>query len=65
MRHLVVFVLRLWIDSADNPASLEGQVECIPTGERAHIRSEHDIARFIHERVAPCAADETRPNRLE
>jgi hypothetical protein len=53
MRHLVVFVLRLWVDSESNPASYEGQMEYIATGERTHIRTEKDVIHFIHTHTNP------------
>jgi hypothetical protein len=47
MRTLVTFILRLWVDpQADEPA-WEGQVEDVASGERAHVRSPEELARFI------------------
>jgi len=47
MRHLVTFILRLWVDSESSPAACEGQVECVATGEQSHIRSQAEAAHFI------------------
>ena len=47
MRHLVTFIVRLWIDTEADSAASEGQVECITTGERGHVRNPEDIVRFI------------------
>ena len=47
MRRHVTFILRLWVDSEDGLAAYEGQVECLATGERVHIRTQEEIIRFI------------------
>ncbi len=51
MRHLVTFIVRLWIDTEANAATCEGQAECVTTGERVHVRSREDIVRFIDARL--------------
>ena len=60
MRTLVTFIMRLWVDPQEPQPALsgsegpawEGQVECIGTGERAHVRCPEDLARFIGDHVA-------------
>lgn len=51
MRHLVTFILRLWVDPETGPTSCEGQVECVATGEQRHIHSSEDFVRFIESRL--------------
>lgn len=45
-RTLVTFVLRLWVDQAQEPA-WEGRMECVSNGAWAHVRSLEDVMRFI------------------
>ena len=47
MRRHVTFILRLWVDSEDGLAAYAGQVECLATGERIHIRTQEDVIHFI------------------
>ena len=49
MRHLVTFILRLWVSAEE--ASCEGEVECVATGERRHVRKQEDVARFVETRI--------------
>ena len=51
MRHLVTFIVRLWIDTEADSAVCDGQVECVATGERVHVRNREDIVRFIDTRL--------------
>jgi hypothetical protein len=53
MRHLMTFILRLWVDPDASPASCEGQVECVATGEQMHIHSQAETAAFIMRRLDP------------
>ena len=47
MRTLVTFILRLWVDPQVEEPAWEGQVECITSDERAHVRGPEELARFI------------------
>jgi hypothetical protein len=47
VRRLVTFILRLWVNAETDPPAYEGQMECVPTGEQAHIRQPEDITRFV------------------
>ncbi|MBU0490487.1 MAG: hypothetical protein KKA73_01425 [Chloroflexi bacterium] len=47
MRTLVTFILRLWIDPQAEAPAWEGQVECVSSDQRAHVRGVADLARFI------------------
>ncbi len=47
MRTLVTFILRLWVDPQAGIPGWEGQVECLASNERIHIRGLQDLARFI------------------
>ena len=58
MRRLVIFVLRLWIDSEGSSASYEGRVEYIATGEYAHVHSEEDVVQFIRGHINLCQGEE-------
>ena len=60
MRHLVTFIVRLWIDTEADAASCEGQVECVATGERGHVRNREDIVRFIDTRLHVPESDQGR-----
>jgi hypothetical protein len=55
MRHLVTFILRVWVGIEAVPQTWEGQVECVATGERAHVRGETDMARFVESHLADAA----------
>ncbi len=70
MRRLVTFVVRLWVDpQAQEPAlrdgeglAWKGQVECVGTDERAHVRGAAELARFIEAQMAePRAGRPERP----
>lgn len=55
MRHLVTFILRLWVNTEAVPPACEGEVECVATGERIHVRKQEDVARFVKTRLdLPC-----------
>jgi hypothetical protein len=58
MRHLVTFILRLWVDPEARPAECDGQVECVATGEQRHVRSSEDFVRFIETRLNPSSNTE-------
>ncbi len=58
MRHQVTFILRLWVNPDRGPASCEGQVECVATGEQAHVRSQAEAARFILHHLQPSPSGE-------
>jgi hypothetical protein len=63
MRHLMTFILRLWVDPDASPASCEGQVECVASGEQMHIRSQAETAAFILRRLDPHSnATEAEPS---
>ena len=47
MRTLVTFILRLWVDPQAEEPTWEGQVECVSSNQRAHVRNVADLARFI------------------
>ena len=47
MRHIVTFIIRLWVDPEDYQPTCEGQIECLATGEQTHIRNQADAWRFI------------------
>ncbi|HNR97264.1 MAG TPA: hypothetical protein PKO09_10965 [Anaerolineae bacterium] len=51
MRRLVTFVVRLWVDPDAQQPSWEGQVECVGSGERAHVCGTEELARFVDEHV--------------
>jgi hypothetical protein len=58
MRHQVTFILRLWVNPDSGPTPCEGQVECVATGEQAHVRSQAEAARFILRHLNPSAPGE-------
>jgi hypothetical protein len=51
MRHLVTFIVRLWIDPQTERPDWEGQVECVASDRRVHIHSGEDLLRFIEVEV--------------
>ncbi len=51
MRTLVSFILRLWVDPQAEEPVWEGQVECVASGERAHVRGAQELVRFIEART--------------
>ena len=51
MRHLVTFILRLWVEAEADPQGWEGQVEYVATGERMHVRSQAEIVHFVECRM--------------
>jgi hypothetical protein len=59
MRHLVTFILHLWVDHENNSPSYEGQVECVATREQKHVRSSEEILSFIETRLKPSSTVET------
>ena len=61
MRHLVTFILRLWVETETDSPNWEGQVECVATGERLHVRNRDDIAHFVEARIHPKTASRDEP----
>ena len=61
MRQLVTFIVRLWIDTEADSTACEGQVECVTTGERGHVRNHEDIVRFIDVRLHVSESDRGQP----
>jgi len=59
MRHLVTFIVRLWVDPETSSPGYEGQVECVATCEQKHVRSSEDILSFIETRLNPVFNAET------
>jgi len=47
MRHLMIFIVRLWVDAQAEPLIWEGQVESVSDGARGHISGLEDLGRFI------------------
>jgi len=65
VRTLVTFILRLWVDpQADEPA-WEGQVECVSSDQRAHVRGVEDLARFIEAEAIESRAEHPNSNQEE
>ena len=60
MRRHVTFILRLWVDSEDGLAAYEGQVECLATGERRHIRTQEEVIHFIETHIGLPSVAETQ-----
>jgi predicted secreted Zn-dependent protease len=60
MRTLVTFILRLWVDPEAVEHNWEGQVECVASGERTHVRGPDDMARFIEARIAESQTEDVR-----
>jgi hypothetical protein len=56
MRTLVTFILRLWVDPQAEGPGWEGQVECVASEERAHVRGPDDLARFIEAQAVESGA---------
>ena len=52
MRHLVTFIVRLWVDVQVEPSTWEGQVECVADGECEHVRAPEELMRFIDAHIA-------------
>lgn len=52
MRTLVTFIVRLWVDPQAKEPVWEGQVECVGSEQRVHVRGAQDLARFIEARVS-------------
>ncbi len=48
MRHLITFIMRLWVDVQVEPPAWEGQVECVTDSEHEHVRTPEELMRFIH-----------------
>jgi hypothetical protein len=63
VRRLVTFILRLWVNSEDGLATYEGQVECVATGERMHIRTQEEVIHFIETRVGLPAGVEAQAGK--
>ena len=53
MRRVITFILRLWVTSETALPACEGEVECVATGEREHIRTGADAERFIRTCLSP------------
>lgn len=60
MRTLVTFILRLWVDPEAEKPGWEGRIEEVAGGERAHVRSPEELARFIEAQTA-----NTRPDGVQ
>ena len=65
MRHLVTFILRLWVDPESTPAACEGQVECVATGAHLHIHSQAAVAEFIRTHLDPIPPAETAQGEID
>ena len=67
MRHLVTFILRLWVDHDNEPAACEGQVECVASGEQRHVRSQSEAVVFIRDQLglSPSVNDSTKEKKRE
>ena len=63
MRRHVTFILRLWVDSEDGFATYEGQVECVATGERMHIRTQEEVIHFIEAHIRLPSGIEAQPEK--
>jgi hypothetical protein len=57
MRTQVTFILRLWVDPQAEEPTWEGQVEEVAGGERAHVRSPEELARFIEAQTSKDRSD--------
>jgi hypothetical protein len=55
MRHLVTFIVRLWIDPQTERPDWEGQVECVASDQRVHIHSAEGLLRFIEAEIGESA----------
>jgi len=53
MRTLVTFIVRLWVDPQVEEPTWEGQVECVASGERVHVRRQEELVRFIESHTKP------------
>jgi len=47
MRHLITFIVRLWVDAQTEPPAWEGQVECVGDGAHEYIRAPDELLAFI------------------
>ena len=63
MRTLVTFILRLWMDPQAEELAWEGQIECVASDERAHVRSPEDLARFIEAQAVESRTEHNNPQR--
>jgi hypothetical protein len=59
MRTLVTFILRLWADPQAEEPGWEGQLECVASGEHAHVRGPEDVARFVRAQIAQNQQEES------
>ncbi|MEJ5310630.1 MAG: hypothetical protein WHX52_12730 [Anaerolineae bacterium] len=57
MRHLITFIVRLWVDAQAVPPAWEGQVECVTNGEHEHIRMPEELLQFIATHTITTFAD--------
>jgi hypothetical protein len=51
MRHLITFIVRLWVNPQVEKPDWEGQVECVASDQRVHIHSAEDLRHFIEAEV--------------
>jgi len=51
MRHVITFIVRLWVDPQVEKLDWEGQVECVAGDGRVHIHNAEDLLRFIEAEV--------------
>ena len=63
MRRLVTFILRLWVNTETAPPGCEGQVECVATGERMHIRTQEEVIHFIEAHIRLPSGTEAQPGK--
>jgi hypothetical protein len=65
MRTLITFILRLWVDPQVEEPAWEGQVECVASGERVHVRGQEELVRFIESHTKPeSLSEEVRSDGL-
>lgn len=55
MRHLMTFIVRLWLDERTPAPTWEGQVECVADSEQLLIHTPEELLAFIatHTAAAP------------
>lgn len=47
MRHLMTFIVRLWLDERTPSPAWEGQVECVADSEQLLIHTPEELLAFI------------------
>jgi len=65
VRTLVTFILRLWVDPQAQEPAWEGQVECVSSDQRAHVRGVADLARFIEAEAIESRTEHPNSNQEE